>query len=164
MATLIELDTTGSLSKFDPALDDDQQEFRVLYASPRLRKWLEEVLPKLRSTWNIEVTPLEQFDALMEAYASGEPLVFQHNFYPISHVSGYVWELKTPDLRIFGWFVARDCFVGVAADTTDRIKLHRLYHGYAGEVAHFLENLDLDEPKFIAGDDPNAVVSNFDYP
>ena len=65
MATLIELDATGSLSKFDPALDNDQQEFRVLYASPRLRKWLEEVLPKLRSTWNIEVTPLEQFDALM---------------------------------------------------------------------------------------------------
>jgi hypothetical protein len=164
MATVVQLDRRGELFKLDPALDDDQQEFRVLYASPRLKKWVEDVLPGLGSAWNIEVSPTEQLDALMEIYSSGETLTFQHNFYPLAHVANCVWELKTADLRIFGWFTARDCFVGVVADTTERVKLHGLYHGYAGEVVRFLEKLDLDEPKFIPGDDPNAVVSNFCYP
>jgi hypothetical protein len=164
MATVVELDRQGKLFKLDPALDDDQQEFRVLYASPRLHKWLGEVLPTLGSTWKIELSPAEQLDAFMEIYAAGETLTFQRSFYPIAHISNYVWELKTADLRIFGWFTARDCFVGVVADTTDRVKLHNLYHGYAGDVVRFLNALDLDEPKFVPGDDPHAVVSDFDYP
>ncbi len=164
MATLLELDRQGKLFRLDPALDDPQQEFRTLYASPRLHKWLREVLPTLGSTWNIELSPLEQLDAFMEVYASGDTMTYQRSFYPISHVSNCVWELKTADLRIFGWFAIRDCFIGVAADTTERVKLHNLYHGYAGDAVRFLENLELDEPKFVAGDDPNAVVSNFDYP
>lgn len=164
MATVIDLSQQRKLFKLDPALDDDQQEFRVLYASQRLQKWLQEVLPGLGSTWNIELSPLEQLDGFVSVYASGETLTFQHSFYPIAHVSHCVWELKTADLRIFGWFHARDCFIGVAADTTDRVKLHKLYHGYAGDVVRYLNALDLDEPKFLAGDDPNVVVSNFSYP
>jgi hypothetical protein len=75
-----------------------------------------------------------------------------------------IWELKTADLRIFGWFNVLDHFVGAAADTTDRVKQHNLYYGYAGETARFRDGLDLDPPKFIPGADPNAVVSNYTYP
>src|SRR5262245_46299929 len=164
MATLLQLEAQGHVSKVDPALPLHQQELRVLYASPRLRQWLENVLPTLGSTWNIELSPAEQLDALVEQYAAGEPLVYQHNSYPIRHVSGYVWELKTPDLRIFGWFHKMDCFVGVVANPTELIKRHNLYHGHAGDVVRFVDALDLDPPKFIAGDDPRVVVSNFYYP
>jgi len=164
MATVVELARQGKLFKLDPMLDSHQQEFRVLYASPRLKKWIDETLPNLGSTWNIELAPAEQLDGFMATYASDEPLMFGQGFKPLNHLGQGVWELKTADLRVFGWFSARDWFIGHAADTTDRIKQHNLYHGYAGEVVRFRTHLDLDEPKFVPGDDPNAVVSNFDYP
>ena len=128
-------------------------------------KWLTEVLPDLGSTWNIELSPLEQLAAFIETYASGEPLVFGRSFKPISHVSGGVWELKTADLRVFGWFPSQDVFIGHAANLSETIKSVRgMYHGYANEVVHYRKNLDLNEPKFVPGDDPNAVVSAFSYP
>jgi hypothetical protein len=164
MATLIELVGRGELFKLDPVLEDGQQEERLFFASPRLRGWLENVLPMLGSSRRIELSPAEQLDAFMETYTSGDILVYQHNFYPIRHVSGYVWELKTADIRIFGWFTVQDCFVGVVADDATRVKRHKLYHGYAGEVVRFVEALDLNSPKYLVGDAPRAVVSNFYYP
>ncbi len=91
-------------------------------------------------------------------------LTYSHRFKPLTHHRDGIWELKTPDLRIFGWFVKRDQFVGWAADATEKIKKHNLYHGYAREAGHFRDNLNLDPPKFVQGDKPDAVVSNFDYP
>ncbi len=110
------------------------------------------------------MNPLEQFDDLSYAFVSGEPLLCLAQFKPLRHVAGGIWELKTPDLRVFGWFNAKDSFIGVVANQTDAIKKHRLYHGHAGEVAAFRDRLNLDEPKFISGEDPYAVVSDFNYP
>jgi hypothetical protein len=164
MATLLELNAGGRLLKLDPALDHDQQEFRILYASPRLAKWLQETLPTLGSSWNIELSPAEQLDAFMAIYASGQTLTYPRAFHPIRHAGNGVWMLKTADLRVFGWFHARDCFVGHVANTAEKIKQHGLYHGHAGEVVHFRTTLDLNEPKFISGENPNDVVSNFGLP
>lgn len=75
-------------------------------------------------------------------------------------VGNGVWELKTADLRLFGWFVQKDCFIVCDCDTTLRVKQMRLYPGYRDQAVRFRERLDLDEPKFIAGDDPNDVVSD----
>jgi len=164
MATLLQLAAKAELYRLDPQLSANQQELRVLFASLRFTKWARDELPALGSTWNIETSPVEQMDAFMETYASGETLSFRRAFSPISHIRYGAWELKTADLRLFGWFAARDCFVAVMADTAERVKLHRLYHGYAGEVVRFRDAIDLDEPKYVAGDDPDAVVSNFCYP
>ena len=74
-----------------------------------------------------------------------------------------VWELKTDDIRVFGWFPRKDCFVGAVADDATRIKTLKLYYGYANVTTkRFLAALDLDHPKCVLGDNPHAVVSNFD--
>src|SRR5262249_49768391 len=134
MATVQELDAAGRLHRLDPALSDDQFEDRFIYVSTRLRNWLEQELPNLESSWAIEVSPAEQFDALLETYASGETLTFAWQFKPLNPVGDGVWELKTADLRVFGWFHKFDCFVAVCADTKDRIKEHNLYGGYRNTV------------------------------
>ena len=164
MATPLELTERGSLLKLDPGLGRREQELRLLYASPRLAKWFGSDLLNLGSSWNIELSPAEQLDAFIEVYASGKTLTFQRAFHPIRHVGAGVWMLKTADVRLFGWFWKRDVFIGHCADTAERVKLSDLYHGYAGDVVRFREKLDLNEPKFVLGDDPNVVVSNFDYP
>ncbi len=163
MATPIELDRTGALFKLD-ALDQAIQEFRQFYASPQLHKWINDVLPTLSSSWNLELAPLEQFVDLMETFCAGERLMYGLQFKPLVHITDGIWELKTADVRIFGWFQKKDCFIGAVADDATRIKKIDLYRGYANVTTKgFLEALDLDDPKYVPGDDPHAVVSNFDY-
>ena len=75
-----------------------------------------------------------------------------------------VWELKSADIRVFGWFYKRDVFIAAAADAAWKIKEYCLYAGYRDQTKRDRDALDLDPPKFIAGSDPNAVVSCFHYP
>jgi|SRR5713101_4290459 len=164
MATPIELDRGGALFKLE-ALEQQVQEFRQFYASPDLHKWLSNVLPTMASAYDIEINPLEQFVALSEIFCAGERLTYELQFKPLIHITDGVWELKTQDIRIFGWFHKKDCFIGSVADDATRIKKYRLYHGYANVTTkRFREALDLDNPKYVPGDNPHAVVSNFDYP
>jgi hypothetical protein len=161
MATIIELTNARQLFKLDPQLQANEQEWRTIYMSPRLGQWLQNDLPNLQSAWKVEVDPTQQLDALVEEFCSGARLCYGPQFHPIQHVEDGIWELKTPDLRVFGWFPVRDCFVGWRAELADHVKTHGLYYGLAGETAHFRNQRNLDEPKFIPGTDPNAVVSNY---
>ena len=169
MATISTLENAGILHKIDPALEDGEQEFRLMHASSKLRGWLENELPNATSQWNIETSPVEQFVILIEEYGGGLPLVFARQFKafhrkPLQHTGDGVWYLKTGDLRIFGWFCKKDCFIAVVADTAERIKTHGLYEGYRGEVIRFRDALDLDEPKFVPGEEPDDVISNYYLP
>jgi hypothetical protein len=165
MATLLDLERWGALFRLDAGLDPGVQEFRQIYTSPDLRWWMESTLPGLVSSWNLELTPLEQLDGLINVFCSGDTLTYGQQFKPLTHVKDGIWELKTADLRMFGWFNRKDCFVGVVADDATRIKTYKLYKGYANvTTAGFRDALDLDEPKYVTGDDPHAVVSNFDLP
>jgi hypothetical protein len=163
MATVIELDRRGDLFLLD-ALEPGERAFRWMYMSPALKTWLAEILPTLTSSWNVELSPLQQFVDLSETFASGVRLSFGEQFKPLTHITDGVWELKTSDLRMFGWFPKKDCFIGAVADDATKIKTHNLYRGYVNVTTRrFREALELDEPKFVHGDDPHAVVSNFDH-
>jgi hypothetical protein len=164
MATVVELARAGVLSKIDPALEANEQEWRSIYVLPRCRSRIENDLPNWTSDWKVEETPLQQLDALAEVFCSGVALTFGRRFKPLRPTENGIWELKTADLRIFGWFAARDCFIGGALDLTFNVKNHGLYTGYVGEVVRHRDLLDLNEPKFVPGDNPNDVVSNYDYP
>jgi hypothetical protein len=164
MATLSELDRRGDLHRLDPALPGGVLEERMVYLSDRMRLWIENTLPGLGSTWNIEVEPIEQLDQFTAAFCEGRELTYERQFNPLHHKRDGIWELKTADLRIFGWFAHKDHFVAVCADTAERVKEHDLYHGYCGEVERFRDAIDLDHPKYVAGTDPHAVVSNYSFP
>ena len=152
------------MQKYDAVLGPRELETRRLFAGSRFVKWILEELPQLGSCWNIEVAPAEQLDEFLKKYVSGDIMTYQHNFYPLTPHKDSVWELKTADLRVFGWFHSVDCFIGVVADTAQRVKDHDLYRGYLGEVVRFRQALNLDEPKLIEGKEPSDVISNFTYP
>jgi hypothetical protein len=162
MATPLDLDRDGALFKLD-ALEQGLLEFREFYASPDLHRWIVDVLPGMPTFWGIQLTPAEQFDALAEIFCAGERLSYGLHFKPLTHIVDGIWELKTDDIRIFGFFHRKDCFIGVVADDATRIKTHGLYRGYANVNARrFRDAIDLDNPKCVLGDNPDAIVSNFD--
>ncbi len=164
MATVLELAEQGILVKYDPHLAPTVQELRQIFVTPNVRDWLTQQLPTMNSSWNLEASPLEQFDALAEEFCAGKVLKIDWQLKSLNHLGDGIWELKTADVRLFGWFPARDCFIAADADTAERVKTHNLYRGYSGQVARKRDQLALNEPKFVPGDNPNGVVSNYAYP
>lgn len=164
MSTLLDLDGRGELFKFDPQLGWRDQEERLLYLRPKVAEWINANVPDAEAEYDVELSPAEELDLFLSNYASGEPLEYERQIRALVHLGDGIWELKTLHFRMFGWFTARDCFVVAEVDFATRIKKHRLYPGYAGSAARFRDQLNLDEPKYVVGDDPNAVLSNFRYP
>lgn len=160
MATLLELQQRGEIFRFDPALAWNEFEDRRIFLLPPAREWIEHVLPTLGSTWNIEVSPEEQLDTLFFEFCSGQSLAVGGQFKKLNPVDNGMWELKTSDLRVFGWFPSKDCFVATDCDDTDKIKRLKLYRGYCEQGVRRRDALDLDQPKYITGGDSDAVVSN----
>lgn len=163
MATILQLCEQGVLDRYDPTLDRGELAERSVFASQRLRTWMTSELVQLVSDRQVEQSPAEQVDARLHVFCTGGVISYDSHFREIHPISDGVWEIKTADVRIFGWFHKRDCFIGHVGDTKHRIMQHRLYHGYCGEVVRFRDALDLDEPKFLAGNEPRNVVSNFDF-
>ena len=160
MATILNLAQSGEVIKVDPVLGLRELELRRIYLLPRAHKWLLTVLPKTDSNWNIEQTPSEQLDALIYEFCSGKQLQVGIRFKALVHLGDGVWELKTSDLRLFGWFTQKDCFIASDCDEAGRVKKVGLYRGYCEQAVRLRNELDLDEPKFIAGDNPDDVVSD----
>ncbi|WP_197419712.1 hypothetical protein [Agrobacterium sp. D14] len=70
-----------------------------------------------------------------------------------------VFELVTPDLRIFGWFPAYNKFIAVKGDFMDRTHGHNLYPGYRDLVVKERDAIDLDPPKWTPGATEYDVIS-----
>jgi hypothetical protein len=163
MATLLELDADGSVSRYDPELGPGQLEERCLYVLPALVTRIQDWLPEQGSSWNIEIEPHEQVAAMLADYCAGHILKIGAGLKALSHLGDGIWEMKTADVRIFGWFHQKDCFIGASLDIAETIKTSKLYAGYCSEAVWRRSQLDLNMPKFIGGDDPNAVVSNYSF-
>lgn len=164
MATLIHLSGQGQLIELEAALSWREQKERRIYVFPAARTWMENILPQEASDWGLELTPLEQLGQFLVNYCAGRELTFERQFKPIQHIDRGVWELKTPDVRLFGWFALKDCFVCTFGNTKNRIKEYGLVGGYRDQTVRMRDKLDLDSPKFVTGDNPNDVVSAFSFP
>ena len=164
MATIIDLVAAGELEKFDPELEPNELEHRFIYLHLSVLTRLTEELPQWESIWRVEQSPLQQLDALVEIFSSGESLTIGTRLKTLNHLGEGVWELKTPDLRLFGWFNVRDSFIITEIDLTHRVKMYNLYAGYAGQVVRKRTQLELNEPKSVLSTDPQHVVSSYNYP
>lgn len=163
MATLLSLVPTRLL-RLDPRLDPGELEERVLFGTADFARWVREEIPGLTSDRRLDVTPEDQFDTLVADFCAGQELIIGTEFHSLLPVAKGVWELKSPDLRLFGWFPLRDHFIAVSGHLARKVKEEHLYAKRRDQVVAFRDSLDLDPPKFIPGEDPHDVVSNCRYP
>lgn len=166
MATFAKLVDDGVVVRIDVELDG-KQPWRSLYAYPAegtanyLPIWLRDTLPTLESSAiGADDTPEEQLYALLELYVVGERLNLGEMYKPLFPHADGVWELRTTDTRLFGWFHQNDCFVAVFADETEHVHKHSLHTGYRNEIVRLRNALELDEPKFVAGVEEDDVLTN----
>ncbi|RYF10718.1 MAG: hypothetical protein EOO77_20930 [Oxalobacteraceae bacterium] len=164
MATVKELsDAEGPLDLYEPTLGFRQQALRLVYVGVKVMPWISEHLPEAITDQRTEIQPIEQLDDLLNSFCAGEPISIERQIKLLRHWDGGVWEMKTLDLRLFGWFPQIDTFICNSIDFATRVKRLNLYAGYRGEVIRFRDPLPLDEPKFIQGDDPHGVITNVSF-
>jgi hypothetical protein len=153
MATPKDLcDGDGPLELIDGDLDEGENPLRLMYAFPNAIKWLQETLPLLESDGYVEgaLTPLEQAAALFHDFSAGKEISEfpPHSMRPESEG---IWELRTSDLRFFGWFWRRSVFILVSVETKKKC-LEGFYEGHRNQAKFNRDRLGLDEPKYINGE------------
>lgn len=160
MATLIELSESGRLVKIDP-LEDDEQPWRSLYATLDFIAWLDAALPELEGDeLYSSLSPIEQVWAVFHEYVSGEDFASDRRFKKLSATPDhFVWEIKTDDVRVFGWVPSKDVFVCCFGGEADHIKLMGSYGAYIARTAYVRGQMDLNEPKCCQSKDYKDVLS-----
>ena len=162
MATFNKLVELGQLVKIEVRLDPDILPQRMIYALPSVIGWLRSDLPALVAEWEEgSQSPIEQVDYRFSQFIAGENISFWQAMHIMRPADGthHIWELKTKDVRFFGWFYQKDVFVIAQAASTKLVKQNNLYPGMRDVCVQLRERLDLDEPKVVVGGYSDVVSS-----
>jgi hypothetical protein len=157
MATAQQLEASGLLALIEIELDPDEPIERMIYVWPTVAEWLRDVLPGIETDGFIPGanSPKEQAEALFYEFVRGG-----NSFEMLPHCvrppEAGIWVLRTYDLRFFGFFWRKGVFVMTGAarkiDCVDR------YNGYLTEGSYRRGTLDLDQPKFLSGNELSDVL------
>jgi hypothetical protein len=133
----------------------DEREF---HAMPSLVRFLEEILPGAK-TGILEATetPAAQMDTLLRKWNSGKPMAYSRAFSNLKPTVRGVWEMKTADLRVFGWLWRPKVFIATFAGLADDYKSQNRnppkesYAEARDRVVWIRDRLGLDPPTFVTG-------------
>jgi hypothetical protein len=158
MATLATLTyhlNPPALHKIDVPLDPGELELRLLYGFPAFIEWLWQELPNLHpGRLRAAQSPKQQIDYRFYQWVSGQEISYNRMFKDLSPASAEVWEMKTVDVRVFGWMYKPGVFIAVFGDYADFYKppsARKSYESAIRRVKDARERLELDEPKYVGG-------------
>ncbi len=157
MATVAQLVAAGKLIPVKGVLKENEMPFRELYLLPKAAQWMRQTLPNLEPDGFVDgaIWPNQQAFNQFRDFLIGENLN-DHDYYPKpmrpKQPEHGIWELRTPDLRFFGWFVAKGRFVISAVAAKSDVADHHLCAGYRNQAVSDYSNMELDEPKFLIGE------------
>ncbi|WP_432331003.1 hypothetical protein RMS29_001605 [Agrobacterium rosae] len=160
MATVEELEQLGELIRLQVTLTPPDRDRRSIYFRPQAHRWLNETLPNITSFDPNDISPREQMYALLYMFLTGETLDEGDEFRLMRPIEQDVYELKSVDLRIFGWFYRPAIFIATAVDTMERVhKYEGLSNGYRDEVIRVRGATLLGPPAYLEGASISDVFS-----
>jgi hypothetical protein len=157
MATLITLSgPDGPLTHVQVPLGIGVQPQRSFYACPEFMRGVEDDLPKwVTGKLNAAQTPQEQMRSILLRWISGREMVWERHFKDLMPMGTEAWEMKTADLRLFGWMYRPRVFIASFlgyADDYKGLKPKRHYSDAVQRVMTSRNSVDLDLPKFTSGE------------
>jgi hypothetical protein len=151
MATLEQACAAGWLVKYECDLEPDEMPQRVMFFAPDFERWLSTELIKVPNIDDRKISPHEQAEQILYEFIVGWPLAYDVGYKKLNPFTLHVWELKTPDVRILGWFARKAHFVAVRGLLKSALRHAKLYKPHIEDVVAFRTALALDEPKVITG-------------
>lgn len=163
MATIPKLIALRELEEFDPDLGSRETQLRYVYARPKVVAWITEILPTVPKTVSdCDLNPAEQLDAMLKQFITNRSVAHWSSMHIMLPDEQGVWELKTADIRMFGWFPKKDHLIIGNIDSMERCKIFSgIASGYRDDTIRVRSALDLDPPKFIKGDIKDVLSNPF---
>ena len=104
----------------------------------------------------------EQVANLFGRYLTNKPLILRSPISPIRHLEDAVWELKTLDVRIFGWFADKDTMIIDAGCDVKLLKSRKLnYSGFITQTSYVRKSLGFAPTEYVQGKLPNDILTKF---
>lgn len=159
MATLDELDRQGLVEKVEiENLRRLEFEDRQIYLFLEVKTWLEETVPDMAPFYGENIAPIHQAFGLFKDFITGVEFDEGEMFWRMRPAEDDIYELRTADLRFFGWFYRPKVIILARGDTFERLHTYQGMHaGYRDEVRRLRDAIPLDEPKFVVGARPEDV-------
>ncbi len=161
MATLDELLESKRIEEVDDVNAPDARKKRQLYIMvPEASDDIARMIGQHFATWNTSIAIEEQVIGLFHDYLSGKCLHHPEDFHVLREMEDGIWELKTDDVRVFGWFISKDEFVIATAAYADLAKDGK-YASFISTAKFRRRALALNNGTFVKGEEPSNVISNF---
>jgi hypothetical protein len=161
MASFDKLLEEGAIIRVKLRLGRNQFNERKLYAYPACLTWMRAAVPKMvTGRVQSDLTPAEQLMTRLLQWITGKPMAYGRMFKDMEPRSDEVWELKTADLRIFGWMYRPRKFIAVRGGYADDYKEPTKIKNYADDmraVVKARDALPLDGDKFVRGEYDDLV-------
>lgn len=156
MATIYTLPTVTQITVPLPYGEFDLREFHAL---PSFMQFIWQILPATPpGIIPAKETPRQQMDSLFRKWNAGKPMKRRRSFDIMRPPIDSVWEMKSVDIRVFGWMHRPKCFVAVFGGLADDYKPQNgnkpkeSYEEARERVVWIRSRLRLDEPKFVTGE------------
>lgn len=118
---------------------------RIWYRSPEFETDAM-AIGKLKPGAMDEIRPSMQLRSLFSEFSLCARLTHNKQFKKVRKAPQHVFELKTADVRVFGWVLERDVFVACRADVLENLKGNRIpdpYHAYFADVVRLRDEMGL---------------------
>lgn len=160
MATLDELVNAKELHEVIVNPGRGQLRRRSIYLAPSAKQWFDETLAGLDPAEADDFRPIMQVLTLFRTYISGEAMIENEDFKLMLPEENDVYELRTHDVRIYGWFYRPSIFIGVSADTMIQVHtVNGLASGHRNSVVIYRAASTLDPPLFEEGASTDDVLA-----
>lgn len=155
MATILTLCARTELFEITVPLNKGEFPERFIYGFPEFIQWMAKDVSQLNAgRLQAAQSPAEQLDDILYRWTAGRRMRYGRWFQDLMPRSDEVWEMKSADLRIFGWIHRPRYFIAVFGDYADFYKGRnptKSYESARRTVISSRLRLDLDEPKFATG-------------
>lgn len=158
MATLDDLEISGILSRYKHSYPAITGRGRKMWFYSEAAKWLVKDFCAMEPFYADSLAPKKQAAVLLKNFVTGVEFEPRINFWHMRPHKDDIYELKTADLRIFGWFYRPRVFVAALAATFEETHdVPGVHAKYRDDVIKMRDDLDLEPPKWVVGAEAKDV-------
>ena len=150
---------SAGFESYESCLDEPTQ-WRYVYGSSAFINWLSNEVPKVTPSHEENERADIQISMELTNFIDGKCLAYGSDIRCLELIENGVWELKTPDLRIFGWFPHKNYFIAHFGIEKSNLKKFSDYKPYLDIVIKYRASLSVPLSCYIAGAKIQNVVSN----
>ena len=150
----------AELEPYDSRLPEGEL-WRRIHASAEFIRVITTEVPAFTKSDPTQASPLAQIAAELKGFCAGDPLCVTRDFHCLEPAYQCVWLLKTPDVRLFGWFIRKDWMVlHTAADKNVIGDIKQNYQPFIDSSTVFRQSISQFLPSPLIGVRASDVVSN----